>query len=87
MRIEWDLNKSRLLRANPRRGIGFEEAQIILTGTFFSDLRSDNPEQFLAVGWVDDKLFSVVFEVRTDTLGDYDWLVTLWPSTNRERQL
>jgi uncharacterized DUF497 family protein len=39
MRFSFDAPKSARLRANPRRGIGFEEA------------RSDVPEQYLAVGW------------------------------------
>ena len=66
MRLLWDPEKSRILRANPNRGIGFEEAQGIFIGEPATELSSDNPEQFRAVGWVAGKLYSVIFEVRED---------------------
>jgi hypothetical protein len=38
------------LRANPRRGIGFEKAQELFSKPYWLDQRSDFSEQFLAVG-------------------------------------
>src|ERR1022692_4130739 len=52
MRFSFDLRKSRRLRANPRRGVGFEEARELFSQPYWLDQRSDVPEQFLAVGWV-----------------------------------
>jgi uncharacterized DUF497 family protein len=52
MRFSFDPRKSSRLRANPRRGIGFEEAQELFSKPYWLDQRSDVPEQFLAVGWV-----------------------------------
>ena len=66
MRFTFDLQKSRQLRANPKRGIGFEEAREIFYRPYRLDRRSDVPEQYIAVGWVSDKLYSVIFEVRED---------------------
>lgn len=76
-----------LLRANPKRGIGFEEAQGIFAHPYYEDQRNDDPEQFRAIGWVNGRLYSVIFEERCDGQGDYIWMVTLWKSTREERKL
>lgn len=70
MRFSYDFRKSQLLRANPRRGIGFEEAQELFLRPYWLDQRSDAPEQYRAIGWVGDRLYSVLFEIREDDQGD-----------------
>jgi uncharacterized DUF497 family protein len=87
MRFSFDAGKSARLRANPRRGIGFEEAQGLFSRPYWLGQRSDVPEQYLAVGWVGERLFSVVFEVREDDEGEMLHLVTLWRSTKEEIRL
>ena len=87
MRYTFDERKSKRLRANPKRGIGFEEAQQIFERPYYLDQRNDWPEQFRAIGWVDEHLYSVIFEVREDAEGEYCHLVTLWKATKQERQL
>ena len=87
MRFHFDLNKSERLRKNPTRGIGFEEAQEIFTRPYYQDQRSDLPEQYRAIGWVGQKLYSFIFEVREHDEGEFYHLVTLWKSTREERQL
>lgn len=87
MRFSFALRKSKRLRENPRRGIGFEEAQELFSKPYWLDRRSDVPEQFLAVGWVGDRLYSVIFEVREDDEGEILHLVTLWKSTKEEIRL
>jgi len=84
MRFSFDLRKSKRLRANPRRSIGFEEAQELFSQPYWLDRRCDVPEQFLAIGWVGDRLCSVIFEVREDEVGEIVHLVTLWKSTKEE---
>ena len=64
MRFSFDVRKSRRLRGNPRRGIGFEEARELFSQPYWLDQRSDVPEQFVAVGWVGDRLYSVKEEIR-----------------------
>jgi len=86
MRFSFDPRKSRRLRANPRRGIGFEEARELFSRPYWLDRRSDVPQQFLAVGWVADRLYSVI-EVREDAEGGIVHLVTLWRSTKEEIRL
>ena len=66
MRFDFDPLKSQRLRANPRRGIGFEEAQKIFDRPYYLDQRSYVPEQYCAIGWVGDRLFYVIFEMRED---------------------
>jgi uncharacterized DUF497 family protein len=51
MRFHFDPRKSRQLRANPHRGIGFEEAQEIFARPYYLDQRSNLPEQYRAIGW------------------------------------
>jgi uncharacterized protein len=87
VRFHFDRRKSAGLRRNPRRGIGFEEAQEIFSRPYYLDQRSDMPEQYRAIGWVGERLFTVVFEVREDADGEYYHLVTLWKSTPQEQQL
>ena len=87
MRFQFDERKSRRLRANPKRGIGFEEAQEIFSHPYYIDLRSDLPAQYRAIGWVGDQLYAVIFEVREDNEGEYYHLVTLWKATKQEQRL
>lgn len=75
------------MRDNPRRGIGFEEAQEIFRRPYYQDRRSEIPEQFRVIGWVGDRLYSFIFEVRGDAEGEYYHLVTLWKSTREEERL
>ena len=87
MRFRFDPRRSRLHRANPKRGIGFEEAQQLFSQPYWLDQRSDIPEQYLAIGWVGDRLYSVIFEFREDDQGEILHLVTLWKSTKEEIRL
>jgi uncharacterized DUF497 family protein len=86
MRFSFDPKKSQQLRANPKRGIGFEEAQALFEGEHIVDRRSDDPEQFRAIGWVNGAMYSVMYEVRQDHGGEFYHLVTLWKATKEERR-
>ena len=87
MRFRFDARKSARLRANPKRGTGFEEAQEIFSHPYYLDRRSDNPEQCRAIGWAGGRLYSLVFEIRHDSEGEYLHFVTLWKSTREEQKL
>ncbi len=87
MRLRFDRRKSRQLRANPKRGIGFEEAQEIFSHPHYLVRRSDLPEQYRAIGWAGRRLYSLIFEVREDAQGEYWRLVTLWKATRQEQRL
>lgn len=65
------------MRENPRRGIGFEEAREIFSHPYYLDQRLDVPEQYRAIGWVRERLYALIFEVREDKQGEYYHLVTL----------
>jgi uncharacterized DUF497 family protein len=49
MRFDFDAQMSKRLRANPKRGIGFEEAQEIFEQPYYLDQRSEMPEQYRAI--------------------------------------
>ena len=85
MRFHFDAEKSRRLRANSERGIGFEEVLVLFDAEHIVDRRSDDPEQFRAIGWVSGTLYSVIYEVRQDAEGEFYHLVTLWKATKEER--
>ena len=87
MRFHFDRRKSEQLRGNPKRGIGFEEAQELFSRPYYQDNRSDVPEQHRAIGWVDERLYTLIFEVREDEEGEFYHLVTLWRATREERTL
>ncbi len=84
MKFKFDRKKSKKLRNDPRRKIGFEEAQELFDSVFLEDQHIDYPNQFRAIGWVQGKLYTVVYEVREDKDGKYYHLVTLWKATKQE---
>jgi uncharacterized DUF497 family protein len=85
VRFKFDKTKSELVRK--KRGIGFEEVKELFYSPHCVNYRSDDPEQFIAIGWVKSNLYSVIFEVRTDIQGEYYHLVTLWKATSAERKI
>jgi uncharacterized DUF497 family protein len=87
MRFRFDPRKSQLLRRNPKPGIGFEEAEEIFSRPNYLDQRIDTPEQWRAIGWVGDRLYAMIFEIREDREGEYYHLVTLWRATEEEEEL
>ena len=87
MRFHFDPRKSEKLRANPKRGIGFEEAQELFSHPYYLDQRREAIDQYRAVGWVGGRMYSVIFEIREDAQGEFLHLVTLWKSTKEERKL
>lgn len=83
----WDDRKNELLKADKRRGkIGFEEVQRLFNLPYYEDVRGDDPLQFFAIGWVNAKLYTLVYEIREDNDGPYRHLITFWPSTKQERK-
>jgi uncharacterized DUF497 family protein len=87
MRFHFDARKSKSLRRNPKRGIGFEEAREVFYHPYYLDARIDLPEQLRAIGWVGDRLYAVIFEVREDEDGEFYHLITLWKATREEQML
>lgn len=85
MRFHFDPDKSERLKVNPGRGVSFEEVQALFEAEHIVDRRSDDPEQFRAIGWVGGTLYSVIYEVRQDEEGEFYHLVTLWKATKEER--
>ena len=77
--------KSKKLKNDPRRKIGFEEARESFDNVFVEDRHIDYPHQWRAIGWVQGKLYTVVYEEREDEEGEYYHLVTLWKATKGER--
>jgi hypothetical protein len=45
------------------------------------------PEQYQTIGWVRQKLYALIFEIREGEDGEYYHLVTLWKATTEEQQL
>ncbi|MGH9930196.1 MAG: hypothetical protein ACREA9_13370 [Pyrinomonadaceae bacterium] len=87
MRFKFDKKKSAVLRGNPKRGIGFEEAQEVFSRPYYEDQRKDQPLQYRAIGWAKGRLCPVIYEVRKDTRGEFYHLVTLWKATAQEEKL
>lgn len=85
MRFDWDNHKSQLLEQN--RGYSLEEVANILAGDYVERIKRDDPEQFIAIGYLENTLLSLIYEVRYDDEGEYIWLITYWKSTRREREI
>lgn len=84
MRFRFDIAKSRLVRE--KHGISLQEAKEIFDQAYLVDRKNDDPEQFRAIGWCRERLYSVIFEVRNDEEGEYYHLITAWKSTKEEEQ-
>jgi uncharacterized DUF497 family protein len=87
MRFRFSKAKSDALRNNPNRGIGFEEVQEIFSRPYYQDQRSDDPEQYRAIGWVKGTLFWLIFEIREDRVGEYYHLVNAVACNSRREDL
>jgi uncharacterized DUF497 family protein len=69
-----------------KHGVSLEEAREIFDQTYIVDIKNDDPEQFRAIGWSRGRICSAIFEVRSDSLGEYYHLVTAWKATKQEVQ-
>ncbi|NEQ98475.1 MAG: hypothetical protein F6K30_17440 [Cyanothece sp. SIO2G6] len=85
MRFDWDDQKSQILEQ--QRGYSLSDVAAILSGDYVERMKQDDPEQFIAIGYLRDTLLSVIYELRYDEEGEYIWLITYWKSTKRERAL
>jgi hypothetical protein len=54
---------------------------------YYLEVRNDLPLQHIAIGWVRQRLYSLIFEVREDDEGEFYHLVTLWKATREEGEL
>ena len=85
MRFDWDDGKSQLLQQN--RGYSLEEISGVLAGDYVERIKREEPEQFIAIGYLGNTLLSVIYEIRYDKEGEYVWLITYWESTRGERSI
>jgi uncharacterized DUF497 family protein len=85
MRFDWDNHKSQVLKQN--RGHSLEEISVVLAGDYVEQFKRDDPDQYIAIGYLGNTLLSVIYEIRYDEEGEYIWLVTYWKSTKREREI
>jgi uncharacterized DUF497 family protein len=69
-----------------KHGVSLKEAQEIFDRAYLVDQKSDDPQQFRAIGWCGGRLCSVIFEIRHDADGEYYHLVTAWKATKEEDQ-
>ena len=84
MRFDFDKPKSRTVKQ--KHGVSLNEAKQIFDQVYLVDQKSDDPEQFRAIGRCGAQLCSVIFEIRRDQEGEYYHLVTAWKATKEEEQ-
>ena len=84
MNFDWDDRKSRLLKR--KRGFSFEEVVRIFEGVTVEGVKRDNPRQWFAIGFLQGRLLTVIYEEIENEEGRYIWLVTYWSSTRAERK-
>ena len=87
MRFEWDENKNKILKTDSKRGLSFEKVKELFHFNYYLDQKNDDPEQFRAIGFVGNKLITLIFESRKDEEGEYYHFVTYWHSIKSERKL
>ena len=84
MQFEFDRSESRAVKE--KHGVSLREAREIFDQAYLVDRKSDDPEQFRAIGWCGGRLCSVIFEIRWHAEGEYYHLITAWNSTKEEEQ-
>ncbi|MCY7322398.1 MAG: hypothetical protein LH660_11515 [Phormidesmis sp. CAN_BIN36] len=84
MRVRWDEAKRQRVLAE--RGIDFGQLNDLLHTPYLEDQRSELPEQYRIIGFVDGQLITFIVEYRVDKVGEYIWVVTAWKSTKQERR-
>jgi len=84
MRFRFDAEKNRAVAR--RHGVSLEEAQEIFDQAHLLDRKSNDPEQFRAIGWAGGRLCSVIFEIRRDSDGEFYRLITAWKATKQEEE-
>jgi uncharacterized DUF497 family protein len=85
MRCDFNREKNRSVKR--KHGVSLEDAEEIFDQAYLVDQRSDDPEQFRAIGWCRGCLCSVIFEIRQDPEGPYYRLITAWKATKEEQQM
>jgi uncharacterized DUF497 family protein len=85
MRFEFDKEKSRDVKG--KHGVSLREAQDVFDQVYLVDQKSDDPQQFRAIGWCRGRLHSVIFEIRHHSRGEFYHLVTAWKATKEEEQI
>ena len=84
MIFDWDDEKSELNQR--KRGYSHAEVSKIFLAPHFTTRKNDEPEQWIAVGPLDGKLITIVYEDREDEAGEFTWIVTYWYSDGAEEQ-
>jgi uncharacterized DUF497 family protein len=54
MRFDWDNDKSQQLQQT--RGYSLGEVSIVLAGRYVEQMKCDDPEQFIAIGYLGNSL-------------------------------
>jgi uncharacterized DUF497 family protein len=85
MLIDWDDSKSEHLKRD--RGLSLEECVEMFLVGHVSDQKSDVPEQYFAIGFVQGQLITLIYEYRQNEDQEIIWLITYWKATKREAQL
>lgn len=67
MRFDWDDSKSE--RRKLDRGLSFDEAATVFSGPYVLVPKSDDPEQFAAIGFAQNRLITLIHEYREDEEG------------------
>jgi len=84
MRFRFDRAKNREVKR--KHGLSLYETQEIFDQAYLLDQKSDDPEQYRAIGWCGGRLCSVIFEIRHDSDGEYYRLITAWKATKEEEE-
>lgn len=63
MRFDWDNDKSQLLQEN--RGYSLDEIAVVLAGEYVEQIKRDNPEQFIAIGYLEKRFYPLSMKFVT----------------------
>ena len=86
MKVEWDEEKNDWLKRHPERGVvgGFEPVQTIFNQDYVPMVNPKHPDQLRAIGYVANRLVTLVYEDISDENEEIYFLRTYWLATREE---
>ena len=83
VRFDWDEAKNQLLIK--KRGYSFLEVAQMFSQPYYERVNEGYvPEQFKVTGWVDNKIYTLIYEQIFDGEQEVYFLRTYWPASKEE---
>ncbi len=84
MRFKWDPTKATINVS--KHGLHFEESRQVFNSHPKLRLHREIPEQWLAIGFLYDRLVAIAHEIREDAEGEFIWIISARKASKEEEK-